>query len=1102
MMSSTRIVYLAVVGIVCFAMLSVTAQEVTRGAIVVRVQDSTGAVIPGATVRIVSGGREITGETGKRGEVLFPSIIPGSYDISVTKAGFQTAEISDVDVRLGERRPVSVTLEPGDVLQTVEVIAAAGGIDLTTTTTGGHIQDKIYETIPLQRGLTNAFYLAPGVSDGGGTGTSNPSIGGASGYDNLYLIDSVNVSHSGFGGFGTVTRIYGSLGGGVTTSFIKEVEVMTGGYDAQYGGALGGIVKVITKTGGNEFHGAVFGYISPNKLETERKQANRFRVENFEFTETLGKSTYDFGFELSGPIIKDRLSFFASLNPIVTRSESRAPQVFDLFTFGSGDCNASTGTNPLAGCSDLGSHDIKERSINFAVKLTGQITENHRVEASLFGDPTIRAFAPLRNVRAGPGFSGTLDPQLGVPSDFSRLDFSNLSFAVRYNGVISPTWLVNTHFANNHNRFEEQQLLDRYQVEDRTVSGVRAFFGGVGNFANTVSDDKTFSVDNTNIIDAGPFGQHELTQGFLFSTSNFSGARRNTGPEFPVIADPLLVQPGDVGKPTFGGIFRLFSCMTETNTPDCFGAAPAQFQGANDTFIALQRRGSFEGALFNTIARYTAAYAQDNWKMNDYLTVKLGLRWEQEKLIGTQGIHYTYSNSWGPRLGAIVDPFGTRKTKISFNFARFFQRLPNDLSLRALSGEAGYLNLRYWVDPSKTIIPDQAHYVGASQCALPSGATSLGYVCVPLAAGGGRAFSPGVFNAAGGAPPLPGTKASFQDEFGVGIKHEIKDSGVVIGGRYIDRRLKRLSEDSNGVTLSHVISGLFNIPFVLLNPSSTSDNFVNPRIVNIGAEPCWPGTEGATGAGTCFSLDSGDIGADGIPDGNPDPVREYQAVEITFERRMRDNWQFFANWRIARLNGNFEGSFRNDNLQPDPGLTSLFDLIEGPALLDTLVPGKLPNDRTHIINAYGSYMFNQGPANGLNIGMGIRVSTGKPLTELLAIPLFETAGEIVCNTSALSVTDFAGVPLFTTGCDSNGRGAFGRTDTVGTVDLHADYPVRLTERFRLRGGVDAFNIANARRSQDRRMFKEASAGISDPDFNTPSRFQRPFNMRFSLRLEW
>ncbi|MFQ5695347.1 MAG: carboxypeptidase-like regulatory domain-containing protein, partial [Terriglobia bacterium] len=133
-------------GLACLALLlavgTVAAQEVTRGSMIVRVEDPTGAVIPGANVTIVANVQpELTKETRPDGEILFANLIPGTYTVTVAVSGFKTARVENVDLRLGERRLVSVTLEPGQLVQTVEVIGAAGGVDLSTTTTGGHIQD-------------------------------------------------------------------------------------------------------------------------------------------------------------------------------------------------------------------------------------------------------------------------------------------------------------------------------------------------------------------------------------------------------------------------------------------------------------------------------------------------------------------------------------------------------------------------------------------------------------------------------------------------------------------------------------------------------------------------------------------------------------------------------------------------------------------------------------------------------------------------------------------------------------------------------------------------------------------------------------------------
>src|SRR5262249_37926191 len=126
--------------------------------------------------------------------------------------------------------------------------------------------------LPVGRTLSETLYLVPGVSDSSGVGRANPSIGGASGLDNAYIVDGVNITDEGFGGIGTFSYVFGSLGTGVTTDFIKETQVKTGSFEAEYGMATGGVVNVVTQSGTNTFHGSAFGYLRPDGIEAGYKQ--------------------------------------------------------------------------------------------------------------------------------------------------------------------------------------------------------------------------------------------------------------------------------------------------------------------------------------------------------------------------------------------------------------------------------------------------------------------------------------------------------------------------------------------------------------------------------------------------------------------------------------------------------------------------------------------------------------------------------------------------------------------------------------------------------------------------------------------------------------
>jgi hypothetical protein len=214
-------------------------------------------------------------------------------------------------------------------------------------------------------------------------------------------------------------------------------------------------------------------------------------------------------------------------------------------------------------------------------------------------------------------------------------------------------------------------------------------------------------------------------------------------------------------------------------------------------------------------------------------------------------------------------------------------------------------------------------------------------------------------------------------------------------------------------------------------------------------------------------------------------------VEIEFNKRFSNNWQLLANWRIAKLEGNFEGHFRNDNGQTDPAISSLFDFTAGELGLlgDQFAVGSLNTDRRHIVNIYGSYAFGEdNRIKGLNLGAGLRMESGVPISEFLAHPVYLNAGE---------------VPV-------GGRGKLGRTPFFTQLDLHADYPINLSERVKLVIIGDVFNVTNNRKLRLPDQFRESTAGQLNPDFGKPAisatnlnqGFHLPTNLRLGLRLDF
>src|SRR3954462_536832 len=254
-----------------------SAESSVRGNLSGTVVDSSGAVVTGAKVSITGPTGSKTDSTNQEGQFLFPLLSPGFYSVKVEKGSFKTADIKGVEVVTGKTSNLRVGMVAGQQSEVVEVIGSAITVDTTSTAVAANLTDTFYNSVPVARGVAGLFYASPGVVAGGGTGPNNPSIAGGTGLENNYIADGVSITDGGFGGIGVFSRIYGPLASGINLSFVKEVQVKTGGFEAQYGKSTGGIVQIVTKTGGNEFHGSIGGYFAPTTFEGDRLQTDDFQ---------------------------------------------------------------------------------------------------------------------------------------------------------------------------------------------------------------------------------------------------------------------------------------------------------------------------------------------------------------------------------------------------------------------------------------------------------------------------------------------------------------------------------------------------------------------------------------------------------------------------------------------------------------------------------------------------------------------------------------------------------------------------------------------------------------------------------------------------------
>jgi hypothetical protein len=268
---------------------------------------------PAGGVRIVAEGRSgFTGReqaTNPSGYFRFPALPVGTYRLRLSFVGYRPLAVDSVVVMLGRTTSAGVLqLEPQAYeLGEMVVTAAPPLVDVSSTTTATNITSRQFETIPTERDFRSVVPLAA-QANSSFLDEDEANVAGGTGPENAYFLDGVDISDP-FRGVSSSSLPY---------NFIREVQVKAGGYEAEYGRATGGIINVITHTGSNRFAGQLFGFFTGDELSASPKFAVAGAREN-QF------STYDVGGSLGGPIVKDRLWFFAAYNPSFRREVVEAP---------------------------------------------------------------------------------------------------------------------------------------------------------------------------------------------------------------------------------------------------------------------------------------------------------------------------------------------------------------------------------------------------------------------------------------------------------------------------------------------------------------------------------------------------------------------------------------------------------------------------------------------------------------------------------------------------------------------------------------------------------------------------------------------------------
>ncbi len=701
----------------------------TTGSIEGTVADSNGAPLPGVSVDIKSpallGTRTVVSDAA--GRYKFPAIPPGVYTVTAALSGFTKVEKTNIRVGLGGTVTLPVVLSVS-IKEEVVVTGEAPVVDTTRTVIGSNTTLEAIQKLPLGRNFTSiaTTVAGTGTSTGGGI-----SVYGATGLENQYIIDGVNT---------TGVKI-GDQGKQMNSEFVQEVEVKTGGYEAEYSRALGGVINVVTKSGGNEFHGDVFGYYDSDSLTASDK--NEDDKAAVSLAPYAGPTRYDIGADLGGYLMKDRIWFWGGYNH-VKRTEDT-----EMYT-----ARSSTGTaiNPLA------VENATKRNL-YSGKLTFRLGESHTVAVSAFGDPGT--------------FDGVLQGIIGNPkANLGSNDFGGTDFSAKWDGIFGTKLLGQVQFSRHEE--EDQQ----YPLGSESVPSARNYQFGVSTWYSEGSPyivREDYQRDNYKGAATLFFGNHEIKGGldyedikgnyrgayaggvritnFLDNDGNFLDASdryfarvRNGGPncQWRYDANGNLVK-GDYGTPGPANSFGIETIY------DCAGYEVAE-------------------AVINTPETQNMGFfLQDSWKIFPNLTINAGIRYDDQKLKDADGnTRIKLSDEWSPRLGVVWDFTNNGKSKFFAHYGRYYTVIPSDIQTRALGNEYTVFAYNY------------------SQGVLD-----------PVDSIGGYAYIQG------GQITPEGLKGMYQDEYVAGVEYELfKNWSFGLKGIY--KSLGRAIEDRCDLTDSRL----------------------------------------------------------------------------------------------------------------------------------------------------------------------------------------------------------------------------------------------------------------------------------------------------------
>lgn len=1067
------------------------------------VQDATGAVVPNATLTIrgvdVGFTRNIT--TDDEGFYRAIQVPPGNYRVTVGAIQGFVEQTSNIQVNIGNVSTLNFTLSTN--VQTVVDVNAnpdAVAIDSTETKVQENFSEREIELLP--KGTTFTSVLRTGVSTRNEPLSGQFQINGGSGAENSFIVDGQEVSNFRTGALNSANDI--------PFQAVQEVQVKSSGFEAEFGGATGGVVNTVTKGGTNDFRGEFGVQFSPQKLNARPRDiivntptgaaaagANLQFVDVFRQERDRGTNFFPTG-SLGGRIIKDKLWFFGIWSPQVFNTTRTTNFVTgfgpDRTPIGPGSF-ASTLPDVVRNSSATQTTTAKQTNEYGFIRIDANPTDKLRVTSSFTYNPVVQDGVLLGSTTfiGTPGF-GTFGGNTLAGSDLAAVQGGRQnSNNFRVEGVYTPTSDLVVRLQYSRGFLNEK--LNSYFIPDAPRIRCRSFtsipttnpnFPGGLNTAQLIARAQCntgFQTNSNNFAVEKDVSIRNTIDADLTYITNLAGRHEfKGGYQFNRISNDVNQGYGNQGQ------FNLCYGITNINT-SCAGNAPPV--GLNNALAPADTIGIGWSRRFQTVGsasnRNQAIYLQDKYQPFNRLTFNLGARIEREDLPAFNGqttnLKFDFFEKFAPRVGVAYALTGDGKTKISAFFGRFYDRLKFELPRGSFGGDFFrddffYItnsNAAYFNYTIPTVIVGFNDAIGG---ACPVANTGIRTRCnvdyrVPsnlpnLVLSSGAPLQPGAVD--------PDLKPFRQSEFTVEFQREIIRSSVFTG-RYLYRNVDDAVEDAGFLT-------------------STNSEFY------IIANP---------GKGL-YAQRARELGFQRIAE----PQRRYDALQLELDSRFVRNINFNVNYTFSRLYGNYSGLASSDeNGRLSPGVNRFFDQpFVGFTASGQPDNGRLATDRPHVFKATGTYSFDYfgSNTNRSDITFFTTVQSGTPLTtfvDVYNIFIPKTRRGDLGRTEKFTQTDMSFTHRYNFGRDNKYALAFDfnvlnlfNEANVLNVDFNessAFYALQFTEVAPTY--VQAVNLLTSGGilSQLNASQGEFPENINE-SYKRPNTFQGPRNVRFGFRF--